>query len=331
MSEAVLRGYRVLGRIARGSTADILLAEPNLSDDDTPAAVALGLVQAGRRVAIKRLYPHLAIDEDFVRMFVDEVQLLSRFRHPHILGVFDLDDDKETFFAVLELVDGPSLSAALRLCEQGGRKGLPVDVAVSVMAAVCDALVAVHGLTDAETGAPLSLVHRDINPMNVLVGLDGAVKLADFGVAHSAMMRAQGTLKSRETTAGTRKGKASYLAPEQIVGRAVTASADVYAAGATLWCLLTGAPPFVAERDVDLFDIVQHAPVPRLVERVGLGGETELDALLQQLLQKDPEARPASAAVVRDALRGWQSAHNIDAGATVAAFVRGLGLPTLMP
>jgi serine/threonine-protein kinase len=283
-------------------------------------------VQAGRRVALKRLYPHLAADEDFVRMFVDEVQLLSRFTHPHILGLLDIDDEGETYFAVLELVDGPSLSAALRLTPP---RALPPPVAVAVATAVADALVAVHGLADERTGAPLALVHRDVNPMNVLVGRDGAVKLADFGVAHSTALRVSGVLKTKETTAGTRKGKASYLAPEQIVGRAVDARADLYALGATLWALLTGQPPFVAERDVDLFGVVQHAPAPRLLDRAAFAHEHELGELIAALLEKDPAARPERAAVVRDALDGWLRSRAIDGPAAVAGFVRGLGLPSL--
>ncbi len=335
-------GYDVLGRIARGSTADVFLATPHPGGDDTPAAVVLGLVGAGRRVALKRLYPHLAIDEDFVRMFVDEVQLMSRFRHEHIVQVHDLDEDKETCFAVLELVDGPSLSAALRVRARrfpgGVHTGLPAEVAVAVSAAVADALIAVHDLTDARTAEPLELVHRDVNPQNILVGRDGAVKLADFGVARSVIGRRSGTLTTKETTAGSRKGKASYLAPEQILGRhpldparPIDQRADLYALGATLWCLLTGAPPFVAESEVALFDTVLQAPTPRLreLEDNRLATDADLDALLQTLLARSPDDRPENAMTVRTALRDWLGARNIDPTAVVAAAVVDLGLPSL--
>jgi len=332
-------GYEVLGRIARGSTADVFLATPHLGGDDTPAAVVLGFVGAGRRVALKRLYPHLALDEDFLRMFVDEVQLMSRFRHEHIVQVHDLDEDGETCFAVLELVDGPSLSAALRVRARrfpGVRAvGLPAEVAVAVVAAVADALVAVHALTDARTGEPLVLVHRDVNPQNILVGRDGAVKLADFGVARSAVGRRSGTLKTKETTAGARKGKASYLAPEQILGRhpldparPVDQRADLYALGATLWCLLTGTPPFTAESEVALFDAVLQAPTPRLRD-VAADADADLDALLASLLARTPDERPADAVVVRAALQAWLAARGVDASAAVAAAVVDLGLPSL--
>jgi serine/threonine-protein kinase len=336
-------GYEVLGRIARGSTGDVFLATPWLAGDDTPAAVVLGLVAAGRRVGLKRLYPHLALDEDFLRMFVDEVQLMSRFRHEHIVGVHDLDEDGETCFAVLELVDGPSLSAALRVrARQRGvaQTGLPVEAAVAIAAAVADALVAVHALRDATSGEPLELVHRDVNPQNVLVGQDGAVKLADFGVARSVVGRRSGVLKTKETTAGTRKGKASYLAPEQILGRhpldasrPIDQRADLYALGATLWCLLCGAPPFVAPTEIALFDAVLQAPTPRLKDVGDVVGDVAddavLDALLASLLARDPDARPADAVAVRAALQAWLGARGVDITTAVADAVMDLGLPSL--
>jgi len=332
----LLGGYRILGRIARGSTADIFLAEPHLGGDDTPAALVLGLVPPGKRVALKRLYPHLAADEDFVRMFVDEVQLMSRFKHPHILGVHDLDDDGDSFFAVLELVDGPSLSAALRLHarQPGAAPGLGVAVAVAAAAAVAKALDAVHSLVDANSGTPLALVHRDVNPQNVLVGRDGAVKLADFGVARSVSGRTSGVLVSRETTGGTRKGKASYLSPEQVLGRHPTRPdqpidqrSDLYALGATLWCLLTGRPPFVADSEVALFDTVLSAPTPVLAD-VGIH-EPAIATLLTALLDKDPDSRPPNAAIVAAELQGWLAARGIAGATTIAEAVMRLGLPSL--
>lgn len=332
-----LGGYDILGRIARGSTADVFLATPHLGDD-TPAAVVLGLVAAGRRVVLKRLYPHLAADEDFVRMFVDEVQLMSRFRHPHVLAVHDLDDDGgDAFFAVLELVDGPSAQGALRLQARRLKRpiaGLDVNAAVAIAAGVADALVAVHALRDARTNEPLELVHRDVTPHNVLLGRDGAVKLADFGVARSVVGRRSGTLTTRETTGGARRGKASYLSPEQILGRhpsdptrPIDQRSDLYALGATLWCLLTGRPPFVADSEVALFDAVLQQETPRLGDE-GID-DPILEGLLSSLLARDPERRPRSAVDVAATVQGWLQERRIEPAQAVADAVVALGLPSL--
>jgi serine/threonine protein kinase len=335
-----LGGYEVFGRVARGSTADVFVAVA-AGGDDVAAALARERVGAGKRVALKRLYPHLASDESFARMFLDEARLMARLRHRHIARVFDLDEDDETYFAVLELVDGPSAAAALRVrARQRGTPigGLPRAAAVAIAAAVADALVVVHTLTDDDTGAPLELVHRDVAPHNVLVGRDGAVKLVDFGIACTRIGRLSGTLTAKQTTAGSRQGRPSYAAPELLraspyhIDR-LDDRADLYALGATLWCLVCGAPPFVADNDVALLDAIARQPVPRLRD-VALGDDDDdddddLDALLNALLAKDPADRPHSAKDVAASLRAWLRARDVDATAVVADTVGALALPSL--
>jgi serine/threonine-protein kinase len=322
-----MAGWEVLGRLARGSTADVLVARAALSGDETPASLALGLVTADRRVVLKRLYPHLAADEDFVKSFVDEVRLMSLLRHRGIVDVLDLDEDDETCFAVLELVDGPSLSAALRLharTHPEGQGHVAVDVAVvrAIGARVAEALHVVHTARDPKTSEPLLLVHRDVNPQNILVGRDGAVKLADFGVARSAPGRANGILAARTTNAGVLKGKVSFMSPEQLRGDVVDGRADLFALGATLYVLLTGSLPFCGGSDVELFEaIANHAP-PAPSQQRAEPGVSALDDLVMGLLEKDPARRPASADEVHKALSGVEDD-------VVAAFVSGLGLPSL--
>lgn len=314
-----MAGWEVLGRIARGSTADVLVARAALSGDETPASLALGLVTADRRVVLKRLYPHLAADEDFVKSFVDEVRLMSLLRHRGIVDVLDLDEDDETCFAVLELVDGPSLSAALRL---HAKKQQHVDVAVvkAIGARVAEALHVVHSACDPKSGEPLLLVHRDVNPQNILVGRDGAVKLADFGVARSAPGRLNGILAARTTNAGVLKGKVSFMSPEQLKGDVVDGRADLFALGATLYLLLTGSLPFTGGSDIELFEaIANHEPPAPSQARPAVAA---LDDLVMSLLHKDPARRPASADEVHQALSGIEDD-------VVAAFVTGLGLPSL--
>jgi serine/threonine protein kinase len=308
VSTSRLGNYSVLGRLARGSTADVWLAIPD--DKRLP-----------RRVVLKQLYPHLAGNDDFVRMFLDEVTLQARFSHPNIVRAYDLDDDDDGPFAALGLVDGPNAATALRLHGQA----LPVDVVVEIGVAVARALHAVH-THQHDDGTPLVLSHRDVTPENILVGRDGQVRLTDFGVARSGVGRALGTLVSKETTPGTRKGKSLYLAPEQVTGRvdAIGAATDLYALGATLWCLLVGRPPFSRQYgDVALFDAIVDvgaAEIASCVPEI----DPELADLVDTLLQRRAVDRPASAAVLQQRLEAL--AREPDA---VARFVAGLGLPSL--
>jgi serine/threonine protein kinase len=312
-------GWRVLGRIARGGTADLLLAEPDVSGDVTPAALVLGLAQLHQRVVLKRLYPHLAAAEEFVRMFVDEVQLMTCMRSPHVVDVYDLDEDDDTFFAVMELVDGPSASAALRLAQRRAVAGVDVDVVCAICARVARALAVVHGAVS-DDGAPVGLVHRDVSPQNVLLGRDGAVKLGDFGVALSTAGRKAGLLRAQDTGAGVLKGKVSFLSPEQVRGAVVDVRADFFALGATAHALVTGHPPFRADTDVATLDAILHAPPPALPSTL----PAAFTALLDALLAKTPSDRPADAAVVAAAF-----AAVCDDDRRVADFVVGLGLPSL--
>lgn len=301
--------YAVLGRLARGSTADIWLAIP----DDT---------RLPRRVVLKQLYPHLADNDDFVRMFLDEVTLQARFAHPHIVRAFDLDDNDSGPFAALGLVDGPNAATALRL-----HKGpLPVDVVVRVGVAVAAALHAVHTHRH-DDGTPLLLSHRDVTPENILLGRDGQVRLTDFGVARSNVGRSAGVLVSKETTAGTRKGKSLYLAPEQVLGHvdAIGPATDLYALGATLWCLLVGRPPFSRQYgDVALFDAIVDVGAAELRTCVP-DVDADLAELVDTLLQRRVVDRPASALVVQQQL---QAMLRTDTD-VVGPFVTGLGLPSL--
>jgi serine/threonine protein kinase len=315
--------YAVLGRIARGGTSNVLLAVPR----DRPQ---------GPRVVLKRLYTHLVDNEDFVRMFVDEVRLMSLLRHRGVVAVHDLDEDGDTFFAVLELVDGPSVSAALRLCADAGAL-FSIDAAVAIAARVAEALHVVHELVDPETGEPLLVVHRDIAPPNILLGIDGdgrgVVKIADFGVARSTAGRRSGLLTSRETQAGFKKGRASVLAPEQVMGGILDRRTDLWALGVTLWTMLVGKAPFTGDTEVDLFDAIVQSPAPRLRDArtaAGLGHDERLGALqvlLDALLTKDPAARPPTSAAVAERLRAIVPAAREDE--LVATLVRSLELPSL--
>ncbi len=297
--------YNVLGRIGTGGSADLLLALP---------------VHAGPRVVLKKLHAHLADNEDYVRMFRAEARVMSLLRHQNVVRVVDdgaaVDDDGAIFFA-MELVDGPNLAAVHRLLMARGDV-CPPAVAVAVAARVAAGLDFVHRALDPTTGEPLSLVHRDVAPSNILVSRDGDVKLTDFGVV-KLPRRGEGFLSSASTAGGVLKGHLATMSPEQLRGGVVDARTDLYALGVVLWEALAGRRMFEGT-PLELVDRIVNEVPPALD-----GVDPDLAALVASMLAKDPAARPESAAVVRDALGALRPAN----AGEVANVIRSLKVPSL--
>jgi serine/threonine-protein kinase len=206
------------------------------------AAVHLGRMRTAagvmRTVAIKRMHPHFLAEPDFTSMFLDEARLAMRIQHPNVVATFDVISADNELLLVMDFVLGESLDGLLR----GARKTCrlpPVRVACSVIAGVLAGLHAAHEARD-EDGEPLGIVHRDVSPQNVLVGVDGVPRVLDFGVAKAA-----GRLHT--TDQGQVKGKLAYMAPEQLSSGKLDRRADVFAAAAVLWEALAGQRLFGAD------------------------------------------------------------------------------------
>lgn len=210
-------GYRVVRRLATGGTSDVLLAK------------AEGPHGFERTVVLKLLLSQFQSDPDFSRMFAHEAAAYARLSHPSIVRLFDFFESERRLVMVLEFVDGPPLHRLRGMLRAVGQH-LDDASAIFVATRIFDALAAAHANVD-ETGAPAPVIHRDINPSNVLVPWDGHVKLADFGVAKVTGLH-------HESVVGMIKGTFGYMAPEQVTGEPVTPRADVYAAGVILWELL---------------------------------------------------------------------------------------------
>jgi hypothetical protein len=195
----------------------------------------LGPVGFARTVAIKRLHPQFARDPEFVSMFLDEARMCARIRHPNVVPTLDVVATQGELFLVMEYIQGESLAHLIRAANKCGQK-MPWRVAISIAAGCLHGLHAAHEAKD-ERGLPLSLVHRDVSPQNVLVGVDGMARVVDFGIA-----KATGRLQT--TREGAVKGKLGYMAPEQL-----TRQADVYAAAVVLWECLTGRRLFEGESE----------------------------------------------------------------------------------
>jgi serine/threonine-protein kinase len=270
--------YRELGQLAEGGMALVLRA---VRESD------------GTDVVIKRVRPPLCFDAGYLGLFRDEGALHAQLQHAHVVRLIDRGDDEQGPYLVFEHVSGTDLGALLQRAIEDDRP-LDLELVLSVAVPLADALAFVH---DASCdGQPLGAIHRDVSPANVLLGEDGDVKLADFGVAASR-------LKTEVTVAGELKGKFAYMAPEQTRGGPVTTSADLFALGVVLWECLANCRLFEAPTDVDVVQQVRHGEAPRL-DTLPLSRPVDAAVadIVAELLAKDPSARPASAAVVRDRL-----------------------------
>jgi eukaryotic-like serine/threonine-protein kinase len=269
--------YREVGLLAEGGMA--VIAQAERADD-------------GCTVVVKRVRPPFCFDPGFLRLFSDEGAVHAALDHENIVRLLDRGEDDAGPYLVFEHVEGTDLSVVFDACcaDEAGR-GLEIECVLAFALPLLRALAGAHEATD-KAGAPLCVVHRDVSPGNVLIGADGDVKLADFGVATFA-------LKSEATVAGEMKGKFAYMAPEQTRGEKVDPRADLFGAGVVLWECLAGRKLFDGPTDADVVAAVRTQAAPRLDE-VRPGLPPALVTLVASLLEKDPDERPASArAVVR--------------------------------
>jgi len=241
----------------------------------------LGPVGFARTVAIKRLHPQYARDPEFVSMFLDEARMCARIRHPNVVPTLDVVATQGELFLVMEYVQGESLAQLVRGAAKRGRV-MPWKVAIAIVAGMLQGLHAAHEAKD-ERGFPLGLVHRDVSPHNVLVGVDGMARVVDFGIA-----KASGRLHT--TREGAVKGKLGYMAPEQMAAENVTRQADLYAGAVVLWETLTGTRLFDADTEAVVLAKVLTGEV-KPPSSVVPGIPPELDAIVMKGLSRKVSSR----------------------------------------
>jgi eukaryotic-like serine/threonine-protein kinase len=265
--------YRVIEKIAAGGMAEVFRAE------------SAGLEGFKKTVAIKRVLPHLSQKKEFIGMFLDEARLSATLSHSNVVQVFDIGVGDDTYFIVMEFVDGANLKSVIEHRKQLGRP-LPLEVAVLIALRTCEGLAYAHEVLDA-LGQPLGIVHRDVSPPNVLITRHGEVKVVDFGLA-----KANSQLEASQP--GIIKGKFSYLSPEAALGEAVDQRTDIFATGIILWEMITGTRLFLGETDLGTVRQVQAARVPPLSQYVR-DVPAALEHIMGQALARDPRARYQSA------------------------------------
>jgi eukaryotic-like serine/threonine-protein kinase len=261
--------YKVLEKIASGGMAEVFRAE------------SAGLEGFKKLVAIKRVLPHLSEKKQFIGMFLDEARVCAHLSHSNCVQVFDVGVGDNTYFIVMEFVDGSDLKGVIEYKKRVNQM-FPVEEACLVCVRILEGLSYAHELTDS-TGKNLHIVHRDMSPPNVLLTRFGEVKIVDFGLA-----KANSQLEKSEP--GIIKGKFSYLSPEAAQGLPVDARTDIFAVGIILWELLSGRRLFVGDTDLETVRMVQRAEIPP-IRSFNPKVPAELDRIVQKGLAQDPAKR----------------------------------------
>jgi serine/threonine protein kinase len=274
---------------------------------------ARGGADDGKLVALKRLHADLARDPELAAMFRDEIWMAANIDHANVARVVAWGEDHEGAFLAVEFVRGVSLARLMRTVFSTGER-FSDRLAVYLGTCVCDGLVAAHELC-APTGEPLGMVHRNLTPGNILVGFDGEVKLADFGLAKA-------TQRMVQTAPGLIRGQPEYMAPEQVRSEAVDARADIFALGVVLFELVAQRRPWQPRSDYEavlaLLDS-EPADLGALCPRADPG----LVRLVHRCLAKDPAERPESARQLKQELQQWLEAYAYRDNVTVLSrFVR---------
>jgi eukaryotic-like serine/threonine-protein kinase len=272
--------YLVYEQLGIGGMASVYRAEQK------------GIAGFSRQVALKRMLPHVAANEDMVKSFVREAHLASQLRHTNVAQTFELGKVGDIYFIAMELVTGPNLREILKHCASSIVGCMPVSVALNVLNQICDALDYAHNLCD-ESGKPLGIIHRDVSPSNVIVAEGGVCKLIDFGIA-----KVSG--KGMQTMAGTIKGKFGYMAPEYIEGQ-LDARADLFAVGVIAHELLTNRPLFTGPDDMETLQRVRRMEIPPPSSK-NPQVPPEVDDIVMTALARDPERRWQHATALRNAM-----------------------------
>ena len=236
--------YELLVKIASGGMATVYVGRLNT------------VIGTSRLVAIKRAHAHLLEDPAFSKMLIAEARLASRIHHPNVVAVQNVEELEGELLLVMDYVEGASL-ADLWSYED---VPLPARVAVRAVLDACAGLQAAHELTD-DDGKLLGIVHRDVSPHNILLGVDGIARLTDFGIAKSSGGHTGSA--SQHTTTGALKGKVAYMAPEYVESGSLDARSDVFALGIVLWEALTRERLFRGGNEVESLRLILATKVPR--------------------------------------------------------------------
>ncbi len=295
--------YRLSARIATGGMAEVYLGR-RIEEDG----------QRGPAVAVKRLLPHLVSDRRIVQMFLNEARITAQVHHPNVVRILELGVENSEPFIAMELLEGRSFAELRAEAAERGQR-VPIGVTLRVLVEACRGLDAAHRAVD-EAGRPLRIVHRDFTPDNIHVGVNGAIKVIDFGIAKAETM-------GSGTEPGTLKGKFFYMSPEMIVGKTVDHRADIFAAGVMLYEQLCGRRPFTGLNPEEVLTrIAEGRPKPPTAFDPSV--PNALEHICLTALHRDPEARFESLQVFIDAIESVGGHAELASPERVAAYIEQL-------
>ncbi|HEX5747812.1 MAG TPA: protein kinase [Archangium sp.] len=261
--------YLLLERINVGGMAEVFTAK------------AFGVEGFERILAIKKILPTMAEDEEFITMFIDEARISVELNHANVVRIDELGKHEDTYFIAMEYVAGRDLRTLLERYRRR-KEIMPTAQAVFVASKMCEGLDYAHRKKDAR-GQDLGIIHRDVSPQNILISYEGEVKIIDFGIAKAAN-------RSQKTQAGILKGKFGYMSPEQVRGLPIDRRSDVFAVGVILYEMLTGERLFVGESDFSTLEKVRNADVP-MPRQFNPNIPAGLEKVLMKALARDVEDR----------------------------------------
>jgi len=285
-----LGSYELVLRVGRGGMASVWVARERgaATKDD-------------RLVAVKVMLTELADENEFIKMFLDEVRLVRSIHHPNVVDVYDVGEHDGMMWMSMEWVEGESLHTVI--AEAGKRRAIPPELAVRIIADAAAGLHAAHELKDLD-GSLRGVVHRDISPHNILIGTNGSVKLVDFGVA-----KAVGRI-SEATRAGQLKGKFGYMSPEQALGKGVDRRSDIFSLGIVLFELTTSRRLFRGEHDIETLRLVISGAIPKPT-LIDPKYPPELERIVLKALERNVSARYQTAAELEHDLRAYLKAERL--------------------
>jgi serine/threonine protein kinase len=287
VAERDFGAYELLRRLAFGGMGEVFLARKKAN------VVSHGGGPVSRLLVVKRVLAHMRRNDHQRQLFLDEAALQGVLHSPNIVQIVDVGEHDGLVFLAMEHVHGPSWRALIERCRKR-KQHIPIGHVAAMMLQACEALSYAHNLVDGASGQPLKIVHRDINPHNVLVTYDGVIKVIDFGIAKSE-------LNEHHTETGTIKGKFAYMSPEQSAAEPLDARSDLFALGICFYELLTLTNPFKRGNVVLSLEAIQRS-TPRPLAEVRPQAAI-MAPIVERMLRKNPDDRFFDCADVAVALR----------------------------